>query len=891
MIFGSVLIINVLWSLVYCKEKAVLEIVMHKITKNGEYKTEIERIAGHFSAAGSTVSAEGNILQIHPMSICSRDVSEKMVYGWVGVMKLEPIRNHCMSLYDQAKVAIRRGATAVVFDVSDVPEASKRLRKYAWQQLERPVITIHGNEAVQLMAIIQTQQNARARIRSLPSNVPAKKENDKEYLDVGIFVAVFVALCIVVIVILIKFKCRHREQQLSMSELAKQAIAKLETRKYQCIKEKSLTRLTSPTSDVYSQTSSNGDSCAICLEEYKEGQVLRVLPCCHEFHSMCVDPWLVNHRTCPFCMYNIIEPPESHQSSSNRQTESRSSDQRQYYQLPPPTNNIYHQITHSQYLHYLNYRSELHNACTSCEGTVGSSVSSCNSYCHEYHRNSHRNFSREPYHHSYHQALQSCCAKNRTTEIGRVFPWNSSLVNSGISYSHHVTSSSVHHHTNYCGTHRQIHNSTHHYYLGQSTRLFQYKMKNNAGQTCDSEPEYNSGKDTSIKAHYGSCSSDSCSDRNPSNSSLECPECVQQCVVDSNHSTYGSSGNHDSSDNTSYDSNVFWGGGAPDQMCTDLSSEKTSISEASCLDRYSDCNNFGEIGSCKNCDINNSASTLNLSELSGCDTADSLDSMSGKLDSCPSVDRLLNLSEISGLTEDSEISSSHKTCCSCNLNSYTELCNDIPMESNTLPKKNKCRMVHHVHNTVNTFPKDRRQILTNCVGCRSRSFINRQKTDPNMYKYGFNTNKCRNLVPHSSGCNNELTNQDMATQQLHFNLPHSSGCNNGLTNQDKETHQLHFNTQGESYPSNTLNIAASTLTKEKSAFKNSNGDLLHNFPLSRSCDILPIIRINADRHRDRVIYRQPKPLPKDSIVTATSQGSSVTVLMKDQTKHANGNAV
>ncbi|CAC5425340.1 unnamed protein product [Mytilus coruscus] len=325
-------------------------------------------------------------------------------------------------------------------------------------------------------------------------------------------------------------------------------------------------------------------------------------------------------------------------------------------------------------------------------------------------------------------------------------------------------------------------------------------MKNNVGLTCDSEPEYNSGKDTSIKAHYGSCSSDSCSDRNPSNSSLECPECVQQCdiVVDSNHSTYGSSGNHDSSDNTSYDSNVFWGGGAPDQMCTDLSSEKTSISEVSCLDnmrRYSDFNNFEEIGSCKNCDIKNSVSMLNLSELSGCDTADSLDSMSSKLNSCPSVDCLLNLSEISGLTEDSETSSSHKTCCSCKLeNSETELCNDIPMESNTLPRKNKYRMVHHVQNTVNTYPKDRQQILTNCVDCRSRLFINCQKTGPNMSRHGLNTNKCRNLS-HSSACNNGLTNQDMKTQQLHCNLSHSSACNDRLTNQDMETQQLHCNTQ------------------------------------------------------------------------------------------------
>ena len=40
--------------------------------------------------------------QIHPMSICSRDMPEQMVYGWVGVMKLEKrIGTHCMNLYEQ----------------------------------------------------------------------------------------------------------------------------------------------------------------------------------------------------------------------------------------------------------------------------------------------------------------------------------------------------------------------------------------------------------------------------------------------------------------------------------------------------------------------------------------------------------------------------------------------------------------------------------------------------------------------------------------------------------------------------------------------------------------------------------------------------------------------
>uniref|UniRef100_UPI0037E86F71 RING finger protein 215 n=1 Tax=Semicossyphus pulcher TaxID=241346 RepID=UPI0037E86F71 len=48
------------------------------------------------------------------------------------------------------------------------------------------------------------------------------------------------------------------------------------------------------------------DNCAVCLEPFNNNQCLRVLPCLHEYHRECVDPWLLLQHTCPLCKRSIL---------------------------------------------------------------------------------------------------------------------------------------------------------------------------------------------------------------------------------------------------------------------------------------------------------------------------------------------------------------------------------------------------------------------------------------------------------------------------------------------------------------------------------------------------------------------------------------------------------
>ncbi|XP_057506566.1 uncharacterized protein LOC130789780 [Actinidia eriantha] len=66
-------------------------------------------------------------------------------------------------------------------------------------------------------------------------------------------------------------------------------------------------RLVLPVDREYKGSTTNIPECAICLEEFRDGETCRVLLVCdHFFHPECIGLWLVENRTCPICRREVF---------------------------------------------------------------------------------------------------------------------------------------------------------------------------------------------------------------------------------------------------------------------------------------------------------------------------------------------------------------------------------------------------------------------------------------------------------------------------------------------------------------------------------------------------------------------------------------------------------
>ncbi|XP_041348768.1 RING finger protein 215-like [Gigantopelta aegis] len=311
-------------------------------SKRQHLQTDVSSLTAHakgwLAGVGSAKHAEG---KIHWMaSDCGHDDQKgfaRLPKDWVGVLYFaEDLSGDltdngtsadCPQVIDRVKNAIMFGASALIILTLN-PRIFKELD--ISQLFAQPIVIItDSGNVTALLSILMSNIKLKAKVvvnitqrelvkfptltmwatcgrpsgRSTYSEFEGivclgKDEQSKEgKADPGLFWNFFyTCVCLLMMLLVLKSHGREgewdtadQELEASLRQLAHRALRMMETCRY------------------HAHANTGHDTCAICLEKFFLKQRLRVLPCQHQFHTRCVDKWLLSNRTCPLCKLNIIE--------------------------------------------------------------------------------------------------------------------------------------------------------------------------------------------------------------------------------------------------------------------------------------------------------------------------------------------------------------------------------------------------------------------------------------------------------------------------------------------------------------------------------------------------------------------------------------------------------
>jgi len=114
------------------------------------------------------------------------------------------------------------------------------------------------------------------------------------FVSISFIVLMIISLAWLVFYYIQRFRYAHAKERLSkrLMNAAKKAISKMPVR-----------TVRSGDSDCNNEY----EQCAVCIDMYKVSDALRILPCKHFFHKTCIDPWLIEHRSCPMCKLDVLK--------------------------------------------------------------------------------------------------------------------------------------------------------------------------------------------------------------------------------------------------------------------------------------------------------------------------------------------------------------------------------------------------------------------------------------------------------------------------------------------------------------------------------------------------------------------------------------------------------
>lgn len=235
---------------------------------------------------------------------CTDLVNAPVNEKWIALIE----RGDC-KFSEKLKIAQKFNACAVVFYNNETTKNTKTLYPNIQKSIEKDnVVTIFISQTdgknivskieafpgrdVKLAITVGPRTHDSTNKHSIESTNNISRTSVL-FVSISFIVLMIISLAWLVFYYIQRFRYAHAKERLTrrLASAAKKAIAKIPQRTVK-IGDKEL--------------ESEFDQCAVCIEGYKASDVIRILPCKHIFHKSCVDPWLLDQRSCPMCKLDIL---------------------------------------------------------------------------------------------------------------------------------------------------------------------------------------------------------------------------------------------------------------------------------------------------------------------------------------------------------------------------------------------------------------------------------------------------------------------------------------------------------------------------------------------------------------------------------------------------------
>ncbi|XP_033907279.3 E3 ubiquitin-protein ligase RNF128-like isoform X2 [Acipenser ruthenus] len=249
--------------------------------------------SGLYGQNSFITNANGVVVLPDPLHGCSEhtvyDVPEYAKKKWIALVQ----RGNGCTFTEKITQAVFRGAVAVV--IFNYPTLGNEvIEMYHPGAKDTVAIMVGNSKGMEIVQLMHSGAQVTLTIKVGKQHGPWMSHYSVFFISISFFI---VTAAIVGYFIFYSARRLHTSRALNRRQKqlkadAMKAIGQLEVR-------------TLKPGDK--EIGADADSCAVCIEVYKLNDVVRILTCNHLFHKTCIDPWLLEHRTCPMCKCDILK--------------------------------------------------------------------------------------------------------------------------------------------------------------------------------------------------------------------------------------------------------------------------------------------------------------------------------------------------------------------------------------------------------------------------------------------------------------------------------------------------------------------------------------------------------------------------------------------------------